>query len=197
MKFLILTINILFFTNITFAGNCDCSPEISNASAVVSSTCGKIWSNGHCTLKESGVGISPKGRSYYLDKTRWEQGAFNNLPAGGAVNPLKISWPQKNLEKSNFYKNFYPKLTDIGYLEKLITETVQPEISSEFVNTIFQVMRHNKQKIVQAWSNNSIYKIEEMGVIIKISDYCIYAGSSEKNFYINTKLSGNCNASGK
>ena len=40
------------------AGTCDCKPEITNASAAVTSSCSKIWSSGHCTLKESGASTS-------------------------------------------------------------------------------------------------------------------------------------------
>ncbi|MDE0342151.1 MAG: hypothetical protein OXK82_03115 [Deltaproteobacteria bacterium] len=41
-----------------FAGSCNCSPEIENASATVTSTCSKIWSDNECTLKESGSSTS-------------------------------------------------------------------------------------------------------------------------------------------
>lgn len=41
-----------------FAGTCDCSPEIKNASAKVTSSCSKVWSDDQCTLKEVGASSS-------------------------------------------------------------------------------------------------------------------------------------------
>lgn len=56
-------------------GECSCTPEVSNARAIVSSTCAKIWSNNVCTLKESGVAAAQPAR---LEK--WLQSVYSQVP---------------------------------------------------------------------------------------------------------------------
>ena len=41
-----------------FGGTCDCKDEVENASAQVTGSCSKLWSNNHCTLKENGSSTS-------------------------------------------------------------------------------------------------------------------------------------------
>ena len=49
-----------------FAGTCDCRPEVQNVSAEVTNSCSKVWSNNHCTLKESGS-LSSRVREKFHD----------------------------------------------------------------------------------------------------------------------------------
>lgn len=43
---------LLTATQSSVAGTCSCKDQIDNASAEVSGSCSKVWSNNHCTLKE-------------------------------------------------------------------------------------------------------------------------------------------------
>ena len=53
---LIAAVGLALFASVAaLAGSCNCKPEITNASAKVTSTCSKIWSSNHCTLKEAGA----------------------------------------------------------------------------------------------------------------------------------------------
>ena len=58
IRFLVAAALLSAVSSTAFAGTCSCSPEIKNASAVVTGSCSKVWSNSHCTLKESGASTS-------------------------------------------------------------------------------------------------------------------------------------------
>src|SRR5260370_13125786 len=79
------------FPSRALAGNCDCKPEIDNASAVVISACGKIWSDNHCILKESGA-TSSSSRTVGDNFKKWETRAYSGLPDGGKVDGRSLTW---------------------------------------------------------------------------------------------------------
>ena len=73
------------------AGNCSCQDQIDNASAEVSGSCSKIWSNNHCTLKEDGATSSAMAFSDVsaafvdLSERIAENGFFSNDEAEGVT----------------------------------------------------------------------------------------------------------------
>ena len=77
MKQSILTvfaIALAVLPKVSSAGSCSCKNQIGNASAEVSGSCSKVWSNNHCTLKEdSSTGSNLRmqdaaaGQSRYTD----------------------------------------------------------------------------------------------------------------------------------
>lgn len=181
----------LFFTNAALAGTCDCKPEIINASAVVTSTCGKIWSNNHCTLKESGASAS-SSQAARQEAQAWEATVYQGLPTGGRVDPRNLSWPSSDWQ--DFYANIFPRLSDIGYLERLIVLTVQPEIPAEFAGAVLDLLRRNRDAVVRAWSKGDVHTFTGREISVKISGFCIYAEGPNRNFYINAKPEGRCGA---
>ena len=65
----ILAVAALVFlvSAVTFAGTCNCANEIINASAKVSGSCSKIWSNSHCTLTETGYSSAQLNQRFRND----------------------------------------------------------------------------------------------------------------------------------
>ena len=58
MRFLFSILVLICISGESFAGSCDCSPEIENASATVTTTCSKTWSDNQCSLDETGASAS-------------------------------------------------------------------------------------------------------------------------------------------
>ena len=112
-----------------------------------------------------------------------------------AVRILGLSWPSGNWQA--FYSNIRPRLSDIGFLERLVIVTLQLEVPPKFARAVLDVLRRNNDAVISAWSQSTVRSFTGVDVRLRISEFCIYGEESARNFHINARLEGPCDAAGR
>ncbi len=203
IRICIVAIMMVSMSNTSLAGTCSCAPEINNASAEVSSSCSKLWSSGHCTLKESytattqlrlqfgsnpydGISELQRALEQIFDNQTWNLYTFE--PTELAMDFMEYEYidrAQNNCGSRTFVENTHLVMILLNPLltiedDNSIALLLEPSIVSSLINAVLQ---HEVADKVCTASDISVVDIPQLKLLF--GHGCIGHGNRERYFVTN------------
>jgi hypothetical protein len=176
--FMIFLVVLALGNHETSAGSCSCSPEVSNATAEVTSTCAKTWRNRHCTLREDGVANTSQpaiawfGQARGLARLSVDTDLRADFSSGPAARQAAL-FPQLRSPQMLYASLAY-----------VLSDMLNPQEGAELLDAVSSNIRW----IEANWQNSQVQSRTIGRIILAVQSGCLYARSSngDWNFYINT-----------
>ncbi|MCE8006839.1 hypothetical protein [Aestuariivita sp.] len=194
MRTLCFILLLLSTTGVCLAGSCDCSPEIDNASATVTTTCSKTWSNNQCSLDETGANASQLIRNPGAI-TALDQQFSGTFPLTFST---AISIWQSDLPSENFRRCLAREDIDPGFLQSAILITGLSFSGEDEAALLFPELTQNAMSFAQELSLATIMCADDIDrqdfqqFAGQFGHGCFIFGQSEQYFELNLNLVGSC-----